>query len=85
ASLVENPNSQIAVVGHTDDVGEADANLDLSARRAQTVVAYLAARGVAPERLKAVGKGETEPLVNDTTPEARAQNRRVEVYILPTG
>ena len=85
ASLVENASSQIAVVGHTDDVGEADANLDLSERRAQTVVNYLAARGVASERLKAVGKGETEPLVNGTTPEARAKNRRVEVYILPTG
>lgn len=85
ASLVENAESQIAVVGHTDDVGDADSNLALSERRAQTVVDYLAARGVASSRLKAVGKGETEPLVNATTPEARAKNRRVEVYILPTG
>ena len=84
ASLVETPSSQIAVVGHTDGVGDADANLGLSERRAAAVAGYLESRGVDAARLKSVGKGETEPLVEDTSAEARAKNRRVEIYILPT-
>lgn len=84
ASLVETPSSQIAVVGHTDDVGDADANLALSKRRAAAVARYLESQGVDAARLKSVGKGETEPLVEGTSAAARAKNRRVEIYILPT-
>ena len=65
--------------GHTDDVGDAAYNLNLSERRAQAVADYLAARGVAPGRIKAMGMGETKPLADNATEEGRAQNRRVTI------
>jgi outer membrane protein OmpA-like peptidoglycan-associated protein len=65
--------------GHTDNVGGADYNMKLSERRAQAVVDYLAAQGVAPGRIKAIGMGETKPLVSNDTEEGRAQNRRVTI------
>jgi outer membrane protein OmpA-like peptidoglycan-associated protein len=63
--------------GHTDSVGDEAYNLKLSERRAQAVVDYLAALGVAPGRVKAVGYGESQPLADNSTEEGRAQNRRV--------
>ncbi len=65
------------VAGHTDGVGSADYNMRLSQRRAASVKAYLVEHGVAPARLKTVGKGLTEP-VNQADPRA-AENRRVEI------
>jgi len=65
--------------GHTDTVGKADYNMKLSERRAQAVVDYLAAKGVAPGRIKARGFGETRPLADNSTEEGRAQNRRVTI------
>jgi hypothetical protein len=70
----------VQITGHTDDVGSESYNLDLSRRRAQRVHAALAAplrgRGL---RFQVTGKGETQPAVPGTTPQARARNRRVEV------
>jgi OOP family OmpA-OmpF porin len=63
--------------GHTDDIGDAAYNIDLSQRRAQAVVDYLAARGVSPGRITAVGFGEHQPIASNSTEEGRAQNRRV--------
>ncbi len=83
-SLIENPTSQIAVVGHTDDTGDETTNMTLSERRARAVASYLTARGVAASRVRSLGKGESVPLIAATTPDARARNRRVEIYILPT-
>ncbi len=78
----------LTVDGHTDDVGDDAANLDLSRRRAQSVVAYLVANGVEAARLEAHGSGETRPVVPVTAGMrrrairvARAQNRRVEFRI----
>ena len=65
--------------GHTDDVGEEAYNRELSERRAQAVVDYLATKGVAPGRIKAVGYGESKPLADNSTEEGRAQNRRVTI------
>jgi len=65
--------------GHTDDVGEEAYNQKLSERRAQAVVDYLAAKGVAAGRITAIGMGETKPLVDNATEEGRAQNRRVTI------
>ena len=65
--------------GHTDNVGKADYNMKLAERRAQAVVDYLAAKGVAPGRIKARGFGGTRPRADNSTEEGRAQNRRVTI------
>ena len=69
------------VVGHTDDVGNAAVNQHLSQKRAEAVVAWLVARGIAPSRLAAEGKGESEPIVDNSTAENRQINRRVDFII----
>ena len=56
-------------------------NLDLSQRRAEAVRSYLVSQGVKPERIKAVGKGETVPVADNKSPEGRANNRRVEIVV----
>ncbi len=65
--------------GHTDNVGDEAYNQKLSERRAQAVVDYLAAKGVASGRVTAIGMGETKPLADNSTEEGRAQNRRVTI------
>jgi outer membrane protein OmpA-like peptidoglycan-associated protein len=76
-------NLRLRVEGHTDDLGAADYNLDLSQRRAAAVAQYLADNfGISSERLEVMGVGENSPLIEDTTLEARAVNRRVEMVFL---
>jgi outer membrane protein OmpA-like peptidoglycan-associated protein len=72
---------KITVEGHTDSNGNDDANQRLSQTRAESVRAYLIQRGVKPERVQAVGKGETTPVASNDTPEGRANNRRVEIIV----
>jgi len=67
----------IMIEGHTDSSGDDAYNLELSERRAQAVLDYLAANGIDPSRLASVGKGETEPAASNDTPQGQAQNRRV--------
>ncbi len=74
---------RIEVQGHTDSDGTNDHNLDLSQRRANSVRAYLARRGVDMDRLMAVGYGEEQPLVDNATDNSKAVNRRVEFHIIP--
>ncbi len=81
-ALKENATMTIEVSGHTDNVGEAGANLSLSQARANGVVAYLVEQGVPRERLSSKGYGQTKPLVANDTEENRAQNRRTEFKIL---
>ncbi|HSN38944.1 MAG TPA: OmpA family protein [Burkholderiales bacterium] len=83
-TLNEYPASKITVAGHTDSVGSAQANLELSSRRAAAVADYLAQRGVQRSRITTVGRGETEPIADNATEAGRAQNRRVEMVIRPT-
>ena len=82
ALLRDNPTIRIRLQGHTDDVGEAAANLDLSDRRASAVRDYLVAEGIAPTRLTAVGFGESRPLVDGTDAESRRLNRRTEFVVV---
>lgn len=77
------PQTQIVVVGHTDNVGSDQYNLDLSLRRANTVADYLIMRGVATSRLGTEGHGEIEPIASNETVTGRAQNRRVEIFVVP--
>lgn len=70
---------KVFVVGHTDDAGALEANMKLSADRAQSVVSALAGRGVAAARLRAFGAGPYAPVASNSTEEGRARNRRVEL------
>ncbi len=83
-NLQHYPNSQVVVIGHTDNTGSAAHNLDLSQGRAAAVVNILIDAGVPGYRLRAVGRGEDEPVATNLTAEGRAQNRRVEIHIQPT-
>jgi outer membrane protein OmpA-like peptidoglycan-associated protein len=85
-NLQQYPNSQIEVIGHTDNTGSSALNQDLSQRRAVSVAEVLRGAGVPNARIAAFGRGEDQPLPNasNLTPEGRAQNRRVEIIIRPT-
>jgi len=69
--------------GHTDDVGDDDANLDLSKRRAASVKAYLVRYGIKESRIFSEGYGESRPKSENTSDEGRKQNRRVEMVLAP--
>ena len=79
--LKENPNVNITIVGHTDSRGSDEYNLKLSEGRAVSVMRALIDRGIAPERLKAEGRGETQPVASNETEEGRAENRRIEIEV----
>ena len=81
SSLQKYPDSQLLIVGHTDNVGDDSYNQRLSERRSNSAAAYLAAQGVARTRLAATGKGESEPVTTNDTDAGRQKNRRVEVAI----
>ncbi len=82
AFLKANPAVKIEISGHTDDRGDAAANLTLSQKRAQSVVSYLTNAGIDVSRIRAVGYGKTRPLTPNTSDESRKQNRRIEWRIL---
>ncbi|WP_044044452.1 OmpA family protein [Octadecabacter antarcticus] len=77
------PNSTVNVIGHTDWDGSAAFNQDLSARRAQAVSAVLIQSGVAPNRIRSIGRGEDAPIATNLNEEGKRQNRRVEITITP--
>ncbi|MGI6073214.1 MAG: OmpA family protein [Fermentimonas sp.] len=83
ASLQNNPDTDIEIFGHTDSTGSDAINNPLSVRRAESVYNYLNSKGVSGMRMSFDGKGSTSPVADNSTVEGRAQNRRVEVYILP--
>lgn len=78
AALEERPDIAVTIEGHTDSDGGDDHNLDLSKRRSEAVVKWLAARGISTDRLQAAGKGETEPIADNKSAVGRQMNRRVE-------
>ncbi|MGB2869527.1 MAG: OmpA family protein [Bacteroidota bacterium] len=80
-ALVANPDAQIEIGGHTDNVGSEKANQELSLKRAQAVRLWLVKKGIASNRMKAVGKGENEPVASNDTEAGRAENRRIEFYV----
>ena len=82
AFLKINPAVRIEIGGHTDDLGDATANLALSKKRAQGVVDYLTKAGIDASRVRAVGYGKTRPLLQNTSDENRRQNRRIEWKVL---
>jgi outer membrane protein OmpA-like peptidoglycan-associated protein len=81
--LKEFDKTFVEVAGHTDSTGSTQYNQTLSERRAQSVAAYFESRQVRPERLVIVGAGEQHPVASNATPDGQAQNRRVEITIVP--
>ncbi|MCH2215303.1 MAG: OmpA family protein [Flavobacteriales bacterium] len=80
--LVENPTIKVEISGHTDNVGGDDYNLNLSDKRAQSVVEHLKSKGIDPSRMIAKGYGESKPLATNDSPEGRQENRRTEFKII---
>ena len=80
-SLENYDNTNVLVVGHTDNTGAEDYNQTLSERRASAAANYMAMKGIATSRLSINGFGETKPVADNGTPEGRRENRRVEVAI----
>ena len=79
--MAENPNYNLEINGHTDNVGKPDMNLDLSQRRAASVKRYLVSNGISENRLTTAGFGDTRPIMPNTTAENKALNRRVEFIV----
>lgn len=80
--LTENTELKIQINGHTDNVGAAADNLTLSQNRAQAVVDFLIQNGIAQQRLRSKGFGETKPISPNDSPAGRQQNRRTEFEVL---
>jgi len=90
AGVLKNIDAYYMVEAHTDDLKlespEYDTNWDLSSARAATVVKYLQeAQYFDPSRLTAMGAGQFRPVADNSTPEGRAQNRRIDIYVIPYG
>ena len=84
-NLNQFPNSQIDVIGHTDNTGSQTFNQGLSERRAQAVADILTRNGVNGRRVFFSGQGENRPVASNASAGGRQQNRRVEIVITPTG
>nr|WP_294934595.1 OmpA family protein [uncultured Flavobacterium sp.] len=81
--LIQAENSKLTIVGHTDNTGNSSANLILSKNRAQAVVNYLTQKGIPQNRFQLIdGKGQNEPVADNSTNQGKAQNRRVVVTFL---
>jgi outer membrane protein OmpA-like peptidoglycan-associated protein len=81
ASLEEYEGTEVLVVGHTDSTGETAYNQGLSERRADAARNFLTGAGLDPGRVRAIGRGELEPIASNDTDAGRQDNRRVEIAI----
>jgi OOP family OmpA-OmpF porin len=81
--LIQAENSKLTIVGHTDNVGNSDANLALSKSRAQAVVNYLKQKGIPENRFQLIdGKGQNEPVADNSSESGKSKNRRVVITFL---
>ncbi|KGE14215.1 OmpA family protein [Sphingobacterium deserti] len=81
-TLNKEPNTEILVIGHTDNRGTLEVNQKISESRANAVKAYAVAQGLGGARIKTQGKNYSEPLTSNDTDAGRAENRRVEIVIV---
>jgi len=82
ALFKEFPSARLTVEGHTNNIGSAESNLRLSQQRANSIKAYLVTLGIEPRRIKAIGYGESRPLLDDGSKEALEFNKRVEFKVV---
>lgn len=80
-ALVKMQAQTLVIEGYTDNTGTDKRNATVSQARAEAVLGYFASQGIAAEKMKAVGKGNTNPIAKNTTAEGRASNRRVEIVV----
>lgn len=80
--MTDNPTIKFSVEGHTDNTGNTALNQTLSEQRSQAIVAKLVEMGITQDRLTAVGKGQNNPIADNSTDEGRAKNRRVEFVVI---
>ncbi len=85
ASLRDDPNAQLTIIGHTDSTGSDSINNPLSLERARSVRDYLSARGVPANRIEVAGHGSREPVADNSSDAGRAKNRRVELFLREPG
>lgn len=83
-NLMSNAQTNIQIVGHTDNTGSDRVNDPLSVNRAKSVQTFLASKGVSSARMSFSGMGSKAPIADNSTVAGRQENRRVEVYILPS-
>jgi len=83
-SLKANPDTNVEIFGHTDSSGSDQINIPLSQQRAGSVQNFLVGQGIANSRMTSQGMGSSMPVADNSTSAGKAQNRRVEVYILPS-
>ena len=81
--LLEYPDTNVVVVGHTDSTGADEYNMTLSKNRAESVTNFFISKGIASNRFTTSWFGEEQPVADNTTPEGRAKNRRVNLAIVP--
>ena len=79
--LKATPDADVAILGHTDNVGTEKANQSVSEKRAKAVASYLTEQGVEDQIKDVLGMSYTQPVASNDTEEGKAQNRRVEVYM----
>jgi outer membrane protein OmpA-like peptidoglycan-associated protein len=77
------PDSTVQIIGHTDSDGEASFNQQLSESRANAVASVLLNNGISSRRIQSYGRGESQPITSNLNAQGKAQNRRVEIVILP--
>ncbi|MDL2256786.1 OmpA family protein [Bacteroidales bacterium OttesenSCG-928-I14] len=82
-SLKANPDTDVEIYGHTDSNGGDKINVPLSEKRAASVQTYLAGQGISSARMVSFGMGSSQPVVQENAKGVAAENRRVEIYILP--
>ena len=81
SGLNQQQNTEVRIVGHTDNTGSDELNNRLSLDRAQSVKDYLVSRGVRSNEVQVAGRGEREPVADNSTEAGRAKNRRVEIFL----
>lgn len=81
-SLKDNPETNVLIIGHTDNTGSDAFNSRLSERRAESVKGFAMNQGIMSDRLNVQGKGEAEPIADNTSEDGRSKNRRVEIVIV---
>ncbi|RMD71188.1 MAG: OmpA family protein [Bacteroidetes bacterium] len=81
ATRLKQTDETVTIVGHTDNIGDEDANYRLGLMRAQAMRDELVRKGVDPARIRVMSKGETEPIATNDTEQGRRKNRRAEIIL----